>query len=179
MRPARWLLPWLVWGCATAAWVPSQDGFRNPELGYRVARPDPGAGGAPAWQQVELPGAEIGFRRGGASMAFQRRCQLPIAPPSILARHLVIGSESREFVKAGPVELALRSGWAQVYLVQTEAGERLRLETVTLLEAGCALDWLLVSRPDDAAAAQSFERWWHSFEFEAPDPSAAADAGAR
>lgn len=175
-RLARLLLPWALWGCSSGPWVATADGFRNLELGYRMARPAALDERAAPWESVEFGGAELAFRRAGASMSFQRRCRFPPAPPSILARHLVIGLEAREFVQAGPLELATRSGWGQVYEVHPESGaEALRLETITVLEAGCALDWVLVASPQDTDAVQSFDRWWRSFEFE-PGAETAARA---
>lgn len=175
-RLARLLIAWVAWGCAEEAWVASADGFQNREFGYRIARPAAEDPGAASWERAELPGAELAFRRAGATMSFQRRCQLPAAPPSILARHLVIGLEPREFVQAGPLELAARPGWGQVYELQPQdGGAALRLETVTVVEAGCALDWLLVATPGDSAAARDFDRWWRGFEFESDVAAGAAE----
>jgi hypothetical protein len=162
-------------GCSTPTWIPTGGGFRHARLGHWIASPDgaaadavaaPAATGSARWERVELAGAGIAFRRAGATLSFQRRCALAPASPAILARHLVIGLEPREFVQAGPVALADRPGWSQAYRIRPEGGAPpLHFESVTLLDAGCALDWLLVAREGDREAIAAFDRWWRSFEF--------------
>ena len=137
--------------------VAENGGWRSTRGGYRIG--DPGAG----WERFDLEGAALAFRHGGSeTMSLQARCGRPVASPAILARHLTIGIPERTLREAGPVSVAGGSGWTQTFDARLEA-RTVRIQTVTLVSAGCAYDFLVVAAGDPEPAQRTFRAWVESF----------------
>jgi hypothetical protein len=149
--------------------VAMKTGFRNPRLGYTIARPSEEAG---EWRRVDLEGADLAFRGpGGATMSLLARCgQARPVNPAILARNLLIGVGDREIERAAPVAHAGHPGWEQVVRVRGD-GTPLTLKTVTVATQRCVFDWVLTAGSDFAALEPVFDQWWASFRAE-PGPAA-------
>lgn len=144
-------------GCATTSLSPSEGGYSHRRHDYTIGRP------ASGWEQVKVDGAAIAYRRQGPStMSLQSRCGKPVATPQLMARHLVIRLPERELVSAGPVAVAGRSGWVQVFETH-EHGVDVRVKTVTLVARDCTFDWVLASTGSFEAAELDFDAWWETF----------------
>lgn len=137
--------------------VAENGGWRSTRGGYWIG--GPGAG----WERFDLEGAALALRRGGSeTMSLQARCGRPVASPAIMARHLMIGIPERTLRQAGPVSVAGQSGWTQTFDARLE-GRTVRIQTVTLVTAGCAYDFLVVAAGDPEPAQRAFESWVESF----------------
>jgi len=131
--------------------------WRSTRGGYSIGAPGGG------WERFDLEGASLALRRGGSeTMSLQARCGRPVASPAIMARHLLIGIPERTLRQAGPVSVAGRSGWAQTFDARLE-GRTVRIQTVTLVSAGCAYDFLAVAAGDPEPTQRAFESWVESF----------------
>jgi len=162
-------LAWIGVGCAGPI-VETTDGFRHRKHEYRIAAPD---GPGPAWQRVDLEGADLAFRRPGpGTISMQSRCGRPVAMPQLMARHLLIGVPERELVAAGPVQVDGLSGWGQTFDTVSR-GVKVRLKTVTLVVRGCTFDWVLAAAGSFDSAEAAFDAWWGSTRL---DPSYHAGA---
>jgi hypothetical protein len=139
----------LLLGCAGDL-AAIEGGFRHRRHGYAFAVP------GPPWTRVAVEHAVIAYRRPDpATMSLQSRCSGPVADPSVMARHLRFGLPSYTLRQAGPVGIGGRSGWTQT--LDTQDG--VRVKTVTIVDEGCTLDWILVAsgRYEDAEA--DFDAW--------------------
>lgn len=135
--------------------------WRHLPLGYTIDAPGPG------WLVLGVEGADLAFRGPeGASLSLSSRCNTPLAPPRVLARHLVIGLPDRSLLQAGAVELEGQPGWAQRYEVQVEGRTHL-LSSVTVVTHGCVIDFALVEPGSSQISQAAFERWWRSFRWSA------------
>lgn len=151
--PAFWLV--LLAGLAGCASAPVlRDGlYRDPVRGWRIASPGEG------WRRIALDGAVLAFRGpDGSTLALAERCHIPMAEPSVLARHLWIGSGVR-LREAAPDAVAGRSAWAQTL----EAPDGTEVRTVTMATRDCVFDWALSGTQLDARTVEAFERWVQSF----------------
>jgi hypothetical protein len=146
----------LLAGCARDL-VAERGGWRSPREGFWIGNPDAG------WQRFHLEGADLAFRQGGnASMSLQARCDHLVTSPAIMARHLMIGIPERTLRQAGPFLVAGRSGWTQTFDARLE-GRTVRIQTVTLVTAGCSYDLILVAAGDPEPAQRAFEAWVEGF----------------
>ncbi|MGI9590903.1 MAG: hypothetical protein ACR2P8_06015 [Myxococcota bacterium] len=144
-------------GCATPSLSVTEQGFSHRRHDYTIGR-------APAgWERVDVDGAAIAYRRAHNTMSLQSRCGKPVAKPQLMARHLVIRLPDRTVVSAGPVPVAGRSGWAQVFDT-AEHEVSVRVKTVTLVAQDCTFDWVLASTADFEAAESEFDAWRESFQ---------------
>ena len=156
----------LAAGCASGSIVLTEDGYRNTRHRYTIGAP---RGPGPAWEQIEIEGAWIAFRRPGPqTLSLQSRCGRPVAHPAVMARNLVVGIRGRELRQAGPGVVAGRGGWSQTFDTRAD-GVTVRVKTVTVVIAGCTYDWTLAAVGEFAAAERSFDAWWGSFQL---DPEA-------
>lgn len=137
------------------------DRYRLEGQGLSLAAP----GGA-LWQRVELEGADLAFRDdGNATLGFAVVCGRPQTRPELMSRHLMIGLGSRHVIAAGAAVWQGREVWQQ-YFDASAQGSALRGKTVTLLAAGCSLDWVLLSRPEIFAGHEAlFDAWWQSLDW--------------
>ena len=158
-RLVRWIPVLLLGaGCATPSLSVSGQGFSHRRHDYTIGRAPEG------WERVKVDGAAIAFRRSGPNtMSLQSRCGKPVATPQLMARHLVIRLPDRTLVSAGPIAVAGRSGWSQVFDT-VEHGVSVRVKTVTLVAQDCTFDWVLASTGSFDAAEVDFDAWWASFE---------------
>ena len=148
--------------------VAEAGGWRSTRDGYRIGEPGEG------WERFDLEGAVLAFRRGGSeTMSLQTRCGRPVASPAIMARHLMIGVPERTLRQAGPYPVAGRSGWTQTFDARLEE-RTVRIQTVTLVTAACAYDFLVVAAGDPEAALRDFEAWVSSFALSEPDSAGRA-----
>jgi hypothetical protein len=132
-------------------------GWRSRREGFWIS--NPGAG----WERFDLEGADLAFRQGGSeTMSLQARCGRPVTSPQIMARHLMIGIPERTLRQAGPYLVADRSGWMQTFDARVE-GRMVRIQTVTLVDADCAYDFVLVAAGDPGPAQRDFEAWVEDF----------------
>jgi len=153
-------------GCATGSFESVDGRFHHRDQGYSLAEPEPTQ---PPWKRVRLEGAVVAFRRPGpVLMSLQSGCRRPVAGPQVMARHLVIGLPERTLRQAGPVAVEDWPGWTQTFDTMQE-GTTVRVKTVTLVAAGCAIDWVLTGAEGFEAAEPSFDRWWSSFRLDAQD----------
>jgi len=137
--------------------VAENGGWRSKREGFRIG--EPGAG----WERFDLEGADLAFRQGGSeTISLLARCGRPVASPAIMARHLMIGIPERTLRQAGPFLVGGRSGWTQTFDARLE-GRTVRIQTVTLVTAGCAYDFLVVAAGDPEPAQRAFEAWVDSF----------------
>ncbi len=137
--------------------VAENGGWRSISRGYRIGAP--GAG----WERFDLEGAALAFRHGGSeTISLQARCGRPVASPAIMARHLMIGIPERTLRLAGPAPVAGRSGWTQTFDARLE-GRMVRIQTVTLVNSGCAYDFMLVAAGAPEPAQRVFEAWVEGF----------------
>lgn len=137
--------------------VAERGGWRSPREGYWIG--NPGAG----WERFDLEDADLAFRQDGlGTMSLQARCGRPVASPQIMAQHLMIGIPERTLRQAGPYQVAGRSGWTQTFDARVE-GKMVRIQTVTLVTAACAYDFLVVAAGDPEPAQRAFEAWVESF----------------
>ena len=124
------------------------------------------------WRLTSVSGAVLTFRgeagstAESASMSLLERCAEAPANPRLAARQLLIGLSDREFRDDRAVEVAGAPGWLQALDASDGAG-RARLRTVTRLEAGCSLDWVLVAGTEARGLDPAFDAWWSSWR---PDP---------
>ena len=169
----------LAWACQSAPLIESGDGFRHAERGWSIGAP-PGAASraaavpsidgappAPGWSRASVPGTLIAYRRPGPLgpiwMTLSSRCQVSLAAPRQMARHLRIGIPDYTVRDSSTVELDGTQGWQQVFDVE-HGDTAVRLKTVTAVTGGCALDWVLTVREarDFEAAERDFDAWWQS-----------------
>lgn len=142
----------LLLGCAGDL-AAIDGGFRHRSHGYAFAAPP-----AP-WERVSVKDAVIAYRRPGpATMSLQSRCGSPVAEPAVMARHLRIGVPDPTLRQAGPVAVGGYSGWTQTFDVGPEGGG-VRVKTVTVVENGCAIDWVLVAASGFEEAEPDFDAW--------------------
>ena len=92
-------------------------------------------------------------------------CRRPVAPPSILARHLLIGVPDREQLGSEAVQVGPWAGWSQTFDTLQE-GIAIRVKTVTIVAGRCAVDWILTSQWGFDEVEPSFDGWWQSFRYE-------------
>lgn len=137
--------------------VAENGGWRSTRGGYWIEAP------GPDWQRFELEGAALAFRRGGTeTLSLQTRCGRSLSTPQIMARHLMIGIPERTLRQAGPAQVAGHAAWTQTFDARLE-GRTVRVQTVTLLAAGCAYDFLMVASGETEPVARVFESWVESF----------------
>jgi hypothetical protein len=159
-------------GCAASA--PRYDGERYlvAEHGFSIAAP-PGEGAS--WRRVAVGGAVLAFRgipgteAEFASMSVLRRCEGAPTQPRLAARQLLIGLSERVILEDRAVEIAGGEGWLQT-LEASDDDIRVRLRTVTRLEGGCSVDWVLISPPDQPGLDAAFDAWWSSWRAEPAGP---------
>lgn len=158
----------LAWACAGPL-VAVDGGFRHAQLGYSFRPP------APAWRLVKLEGTDVAYRDAGrATMSLQTTCGEPVAAPAILARHLRIGLAEHELLHAGPVAVDGRAAWEQRIGLETRAGERVQIKTVTAVARGCSYDWLLAAPGISERVERDFDAWWQGFRLPAEDGGGSA-----
>ncbi|MGI9432012.1 MAG: hypothetical protein ACR2PQ_07350, partial [Myxococcota bacterium] len=151
-------------GCAAP--IPAREGERYPVPGHGSSVEAPGGEGA-AWTLASVPGALLTFRGVAgstaehASMSLVERCAAAPGQPRLAARQLLIGLDDREFLEDRPCEVGGTTGWLQSLEASDEA-VRVHLRTVTRLESGCSLDWILVA-PPGAGLDAAFDAWWASW----------------
>ncbi len=153
-------------------------GYASPTRGAQVAHPaGPGAAG---WSRVSVDGADYAVRApGGAVYSLSEYCRETKASVPSLARHLLIGTRVEEVISAGPIEHAGLVGHRQRFVaIAQDSGRRIAVDAVTLQQAACVYDLVVVSRADGDVGPdeQIFERWWQSFR---PGPEAPADRTAQ
>jgi hypothetical protein len=160
--------------CATGGALEERNGrLHHRELGFAVASPvaltsaSDGSYGSPRWERSRVDGAVLAYHRPGALMSLQATCGRPLAPPKILAWHLMIGSK-RTLRASGPVTVGLVEGWTLTFDTLQE-GVAVRVKTVTLVYDRCSYDWILSAQRGFEASERSFDAWWQSFE---PDAAA-------
>jgi hypothetical protein len=137
--------------------------WHSRRAGFRIGEPAAAAGADGRWEQFDLEGAALAYRRGKLeTMSLQARCGRPVASPAVMARHLVVGIPERTLREGGPREIAGRSGWLQIFDARLE-GRSVRIETLTLVAEGCAYDLLLVTEGDFEPAERCFDAWAASF----------------
>ncbi len=143
--------------------------YRHRRLGYTIAAPDE------RWSRIDVEGSVLAFRApDGATMSMLTRCQKSDAVAAVLARQLLIGVEDRTLRQAGPVLIAGRNGWGQLFEVRN--GTRTaRLKTITVVVDQCVVDWVLVGTSDFGVVERSFDAWWSTFQL----PASSADAAER
>ncbi len=130
---------------------------RHREHGYRIRVPeDP-------WRATARGGADLVYRGpGGAVMSLLSRCNRPVASPQIMAR--LLGLSAHRLRHAAPVAFRGSEGWTQSYDVRE--GERVvRVNTLTVVRAGCTYDFLLVAPERMPESERAFRAWWAGFEF--------------
>ena len=151
-------------GCAAP--TPALEGERYPVPGHGSSLDAPGGEGA-AWTLASVPGALLTFRGVAgssaerASMSLVERCAAAPALPRLAARQLLIGLDDREFLEDRSCEVGGMAGWLQS-LDASDEETRVHLRTVTRLESGCSLDWVLVA-PQGAGLDATFDAWWASW----------------
>ncbi len=152
-------------GPACAAGPVARDGgFSHAKRGWWIGAPDG------AWTRASVEGADLVFREpAGAWMSLASRCQIALADPRVLVRHLVIGLPERTLLREGEVRVDGRAGWSQTW--RTRRAER-ELKAVSVVAGGCVYDWVLVAPPGSSSVEASFDRWWGSFRLPEPAPSA-------
>ncbi|HEY8153031.1 MAG TPA: hypothetical protein VII72_02770 [Myxococcota bacterium] len=137
--------------------VAENGGWRSTRDGYRIGAPGQG------WERFDLEGAALAFRRGGSeTLSLQTRCGRPVSTPAIMARHLMIGIPERTLRQAGPASLVGLPAWSQIFDARLD-GRTVRIQTLTLVAAGCAYDFLVVAAGDPEPAQRDFEAWLGSF----------------
>ena len=143
-------------------------GWRSQREGYRIGEPGPG------WTRIELEGAALAFRRGGAeTMSLQSRCGRPVASPEIMARHLMIGIPERTLREVHPATVSGHAAWSQTFDARLE-GRTARVESVTVVTSGCAYDFLMVTAEDSESAERDFQTWVAGFTLPEVDTAGAA-----
>jgi hypothetical protein len=148
--------------------VAERGGWRSTREGFWIG--SPGAG----WERFELEGADVAFRQGGTeTMSLQARCGRPVASPQIMARHLMIGIPERTLRQSGPYPVGGRSGWMQTFDARVD-GRMVRIQTVTLVTAACAYDFLVVAAGDSEPAQRAFEAWVEGFSLTGVDTAGRA-----
>lgn len=149
-------------GCAGA--VVERDGrVSHRDHGWSVAAP------SAQWQRAGLEGAALSYRTPSrALVVLQSRCDVPVAQPQILARHLMIGLGARTLRQSGPVGIGSLRGWSQTFDTDHD-GRLVRVKTVTIVAGKCTFDWILSAETGFESVEADFDAWWQSFEL---DPEA-------
>jgi len=151
-------------GCAAP--TPALEGERYPVPGHGSSLEAPGGEGA-VWILTSVPGSLLTFRGVAgssaehASMSLVERCAAAPGQPRLAARQLLIGLDDREFLEDQPCQVGGMTGWLQS-LDASDGEVRVHLRTVTRLESGCSLDWVLVA-PPGARLDAAFDAWWASW----------------
>lgn len=145
--------------CAGTPLPPSGGRWEHPKHGYAIDAPQI----APeVWEAVSIDGADLGYRRpDGSALTLMSDCGRGSAPPSLLARQLLIGTAERELLTSEPIELAGDPGWRLAFRTR-EQGREVTVRSVTLTSGGCTFDWVWVA-PGRTDEAPWFEDWWASF----------------
>ncbi|MEE2662906.1 MAG: hypothetical protein VX681_02210 [Myxococcota bacterium] len=156
---------WVGVGCQSALLPASGGRWVHPQLGYTVDAP---AVSPLVWEALAIDGADLAYRhRDGSSLALMSECARGPAPPSLLARQLLIGIGERELIASHPIELGPDSGWKLVFRTLEEERE-FTVRAVTLAAGSCTFDWLWVATGRPAEAVW-FDQWWESFQREGGD----------
>ena len=106
-----------------------------------------------------------------ATMSLQSRCGGPTADAATMARHLRIGLQPYTLRQAGPTQVASRDAWSQVFDAQQD-GRAVRVKTVTLVERGCILDWVLAAKAGFEEVEPGFDAWVDSVRWVDDAPAA-------
>jgi hypothetical protein len=166
-----------LWGSGCATRGPTLVGARYLVPGHASSIEAPGGEGA-VWRLEQVPGAALTFRgevattAAQASMSLLERCAGAAPKPRVAARQLLIGLADRDVHEDRAVEVAGFRGWLQA-LDASDAAGRVHLRTVTVIDANCSLDWVLVAPPESRALDAPFDAWWSSWRPDrgpAPDP---------
>jgi hypothetical protein len=161
---ARWVVGFILLlaaGCAHSPLVLSDEGYRHRVHGFVV--PPPPANDPP-WRLLRVAGADLAYQRGDDDrMILRASCQRARASPRVLARHLRIGVGRHVVRSQGPVTQRGVAGWRQTFDVGDAKGA-VRVQTVTLVDGPCIIDFLLTTREGYDESAPDFETWWRGFE---------------
>lgn len=160
---ARWIVGFVLLfaaGCGHGPLVRWDDGFRHRVHGFAV--PPPPAR-EPPWRVIRIEGTDLAYQRGPHElMSLRASCTRPQAQPRILARHLRIGLGPHVVRSEGPVTQRGVAGWRQTFDVGDGAGA-VRVQTVTLLDGRCTIDFLFSARDSFEASVPDFDAWWQGY----------------
>lgn len=165
-------------GCVHGRLVETDDGFRDRTHGFGIGHPPERD---PPWTRIQVPEADLAYRRGDhVLMSVRTSCGRPQAPARILARHLRIGLGRHVVRSEGEVVHRGVRGWRQTFDAggargasgASGAGGAVRVSSVTLVDRGCTIDFLLTGQSRFDQMAPDFDLWWQRYE-PMPDPEVA------
>jgi hypothetical protein len=160
---ARWIVGFvllLAAGCGHDPLVHWDDGHRHRVHGFALPPPP---SSDPPWHPIRVEGSDLAYQRGdGELMSLRASCKKPQAPPRIMAQHLRIGVGRHVVRSEGPVTHRGVLGWQQIFDVGDSAGA-VRVQTVTLLDGPCTIDFLFSAREGYDDSAPDFDAWWQGF----------------
>jgi hypothetical protein len=134
---------WLVSGCVVKR---IENGVYHSSKGYRVAIPKA------EWTLVDEGPADLTLRHqvSSAGMAVNALCDgaAPRRPAGALARQLQIGLRDRRTIERATVEVAGRPASRTVVEGRLEGeSTRVRIESLSVIDARCLYDFLYVAPP--------------------------------
>ena len=136
--------------------------LRHTGLGYEIGPPP---SGTPGWTRVAVQGATLSYqRRADELMSMRVSCERPQAAPRILARHLRIGVGRYVLRAEGPLEYAGLAGWQQTFDVSGGRGDTVRVQSITLVDGRCTVDFILSDSRGFDGLVEPFENWWRSYQ---------------
>lgn len=151
--------------------------LEHSDLGYSI--PNPGhveSTEQAVWQFVDVKNADFAYRGPGDSMmAISSRCAESQTDPAVLGRQLLIGLPDRTRLSSERFDFAGGHAYSQIVKSGKDA-DSVRTKTVTLVRAGCVIDWVLAAAEYSAQVEAAFDLWWRGFDPGAM-PAPAASAG--
>ena len=150
----------LAGGCAEGrAWSRARR-LRHPRAGFRIASAGRGRGSAAIWSGAVLAVRTRRAERDQLQPRCGRRRRARGAGAQPADRHRAHGLR-----QSGPVAVGAAPGWSQVVDVGEDEARRCASRRVTLVEAGCTVDFLLVARRRLRGAPAGLRPLVASFEF--------------
>ena len=156
---------------AAGAVACASSGFRSgiytdDETGYSI--PDPNLVSAAEgliWSRESVNGTDLAFRGpDDAFLAISSHCDATELSPAVLGRQLLVGLKDRKLSLREEFEFAGGKAFRQIVDAVDKAGDSVRTNTVTLVRAGCVVDWMLVAKGPMPEVEASFDRWWRAFD---------------
>lgn len=144
--------------------------YTDPEVGYSIPHPNQLADetsqeNSPRWIRAQVSGTDLAYRGpDDAFLALSSHCEELEFRPAVLARQLLVGLKNRELLSKEEFDFAGGRAFRQRVTSEDEEGGLIRMRTVTLVRAGCVVDWVMVSKHDVPEVDASFDRWWNAFD---------------
>lgn len=153
--------------------------YTHPTIGYSI--PDPNRlvddEEDAVWVRTSIKQADLAYRDASDTfIAVSSHCEETESRPAVLGRQLLVGLKNRELVSKEEFEFAGGAAFRQTVESKSDTGDVIRTRTVTLVRAGCVVDWVMVAKGVDPQADTTFDQWWQAFEpggMSSPSPALA------